>query len=131
MHFRHSNRQASRLRFSHHFHLIMSHSKTPSYHRRAVIGNASNFWLHSTQTVFGLTHPSSPTATEPSPQLRLYTTTTPITLSPAKTTLVIIDMQNFFLSPSFGRVEGAGHAAMENLLQFAIPAARKAGIRII
>lgn len=81
--------------------------------------------------VFGLTHPSSPTATKPSPRLRFNTTTTPITLSPAKTTLVIIDMQNFFLSPSFDRAEGAGHAAMENLLQFAIPAARKAGIRII
>ena len=43
----------------------------------------------------------------------------------------ITDMQNFILSLSFGRVEGAGHAAMEKLLQFVIPAARKAGIRII
>lgn len=40
-------------------------------------------------------------------------------------------MQNFFLSPSFGRAKGAGHAATEKLLEFAIPAARKAGIRII
>ena len=109
----------------------MSHSETPSYHRRAVIGNASNFWPHSTRTAFGLTHPSSPTATEPSPRLRFNTTTTPTTLSPAKTTLVIIDMHNFFLSPSFGRAEGAGHAAMEKLLQFAIPVAQKAGIRIV
>ena len=73
----------------------------------------------------------SPTATKPGPRLRLNTTTTPITLSPAKTAFVIINMQNIFFSPSFGRAEGAGHAAMEKLLQFAIPAARKAGTRII
>jgi nicotinamidase-related amidase len=40
-------------------------------------------------------------------------------------------MQNFFLSSAFGRKKGAGHSACEQLIQHAIPAARKAGIRII
>lgn len=40
-------------------------------------------------------------------------------------------MQNFFLSPALGRIPGAGHSACEHLIQHAIPAARKAGIRII
>ncbi|KAF2200898.1 Isochorismatase hydrolase [Delitschia confertaspora ATCC 74209] len=61
----------------------------------------------------------------------IQTTTAPITVSPSKTALVIIDMQNFFLSESFGRSKGPGHAATEKLINYAIPAARKAGIRII
>ncbi|KAH7408584.1 Isochorismatase-like protein [Phaeosphaeria sp. MPI-PUGE-AT-0046c] len=48
-----------------------------------------------------------------------------------KSALVIIDMQNFFLSSAFGRKQGAGHAASTQLIQHAVPAARKAGIRII
>ena len=40
-------------------------------------------------------------------------------------------MQNFFLSPAFGQTRGPGHAACDQLIQHAIPAARKAGIRII
>lgn len=40
-------------------------------------------------------------------------------------------MQNFFLSPSFGRKRGAGHDALDQLVKFAIPAARKAGIRVV
>ncbi|KAF2030706.1 Isochorismatase hydrolase [Setomelanomma holmii] len=46
-------------------------------------------------------------------------------------TLVIIDMQNFFLSEAFGKSKGPGHAACDQLVRNAIPAARKAGIRII
>jgi nicotinamidase-related amidase len=41
-------------------------------------------------------------------------------------------MQNFFLSPAFGRpLESAGHSALKQLVDHAIPAARKAGIRIV
>lgn len=53
-------------------------------------------------------------------------------ISPALTALIIIDMQNFFLSTSLGRsADGAGNMAGQCLLSTAIPAARKAGIRII
>ncbi|KAF2730663.1 Isochorismatase hydrolase [Polyplosphaeria fusca] len=50
---------------------------------------------------------------------------------PSKSALIIIDMQNFFLSPAFGRSEGAGHLAARNLQSHVIPAARKAGIKVL
>lgn len=54
------------------------------------------------------------------------------TIKPEITALVIIDMQNYFLSPALGRdPSGPGHAAMNTLLQSTIPAARKAGIRVV
>jgi nicotinamidase-related amidase len=41
-------------------------------------------------------------------------------------------MQNFFLSEAFGRDQkGSGHAACKQLVNYAIPAARKAGIRVL
>ncbi|KIV99380.1 uncharacterized protein PV09_08925 [Verruconis gallopava] len=49
----------------------------------------------------------------------------------SQSALVIIDMQNYFLSDAMGRARGAGHVAAENLIRYAIPAARKAGIRIV
>ncbi|KAJ4294166.1 hypothetical protein N0V90_007856 [Kalmusia sp. IMI 367209] len=109
-----------------------------SFARKALIGSPSNFWLHHTSIGFDLTHPSVPTApsSDPNgstsdPKLTIQTTTCPITISRAKSALVIIDMQNFFLSEAFGRQRGAGHAACDNLVTHAIPAARKAGMRII
>jgi nicotinamidase-related amidase len=109
----------------------MSSAPSTDSHCKAVIGSASNFWLHSSQTGFDLTHPSSPSEAVPGPKVTIQTTNTPITVSPSKSALVIIDMQNFFLSSAFGRQKGAGHAACEQLVKYAIPAARKAGIRII
>jgi nicotinamidase-related amidase len=97
-----------------------------------VIGSPSSFWLYSPSTGFDLTHPSTPTSPPINPRLTLSTTTSPITLDPAKTALIIIDMQNFFLSPAFGRnSKGAGHKAMDQLIKHAIPAARKAGVRVV
>jgi nicotinamidase-related amidase len=109
----------------------MSSSLPTEPHRKALIGSSSNFWLHSSQTGFDLTHPSSPSEPAPGPRVTIETTDTAITISPSKSALVIIDMQNFFLSSAFGRTKGAGHAACDQLIQHAIPAARKAGIRII
>jgi len=104
---------------------------SPPDRRRAVIGNASNFWLHSSKHGFDLTHPPHPSSPPSSPRLRLATTTTPITISPAKTALVVIDMQNFFLSEAFGRNRGKGHDACDRLVEFAVPAARRAGIQVV
>ena len=100
--------------------------------RHAVIGPPEgNFWLHSTINGFDLTHPSSPDAQQIHPRLPLQTTTARLTLDPSKTALVIIDMQNFFLSPNLGRSqESNGLKACDKLLRYAVPAARKAGIRI-
>jgi hypothetical protein len=105
-----------------------------STHRKAIIGSrtSSSFWLYDSQTGFDLTHPPTPTSPPSSPRLTLKTTTAPITICPTKSALVIIDMQNFFLSPQLGRlVDSKGLKAQQQLLKYAIPAARKAGIRII
>ncbi|MCJ1409878.1 hypothetical protein MMC19_003962 [Ptychographa xylographoides] len=104
-------------------------------HGRALIGNVPNHWMHSAKPpIFDLTRPSPPDFAVPSSKssIKLTTTTTPILISPALTALVIIDMQNFFISTDLGRPgDGAGNLAKRCLLTTAIPAARKAGIRII
>ncbi|KAK5651596.1 hypothetical protein OQA88_11869 [Cercophora sp. LCS_1] len=91
------------------------------------IGNRSNSWLFNPASGWDLTH--SPEAL--SPRLTLRTTTAPITINPTRTALIVVDMQNFFLSPVLGRAPGPGHAAYQVLLSTAFPAARRAGIRII
>jgi nicotinamidase-related amidase len=101
-------------------------------HHQAIIGNADNFWLYSSQTGFDLTHPSHPSSPAIEPRLTMPTDSKPVTIDPAKSALVIIDMQNFFLSPAFGRnTQGAGHQALKQLVDHAIPAARKSSIRIL
>ena len=102
---------------------------------RTVIGTPPNHWLHSpSPPTFDLTRPSPPKFTIPYPDasIRLPTNTSDVLLSPSLTALVIIDMQNFFLSTCLGRAaNGAGNRAGRRLLDGAIPAARKVGIRII
>src|SRR2546423_1642032 len=101
-------------------------------HRKGLIGSKSSFWLYDSESGFDLTHPSSPTAPPISPRVTIHTRTSPITIDPAKSALVIVDMQNFFLSPQLGRPKDSkGLKAQEQLLKYAIPAARKAGIRVI
>jgi nicotinamidase-related amidase len=109
----------------------MASSIPTTPHRKALIGTPSNFWLHSSQTGFDLTHPSDPSTPSTSPKVTIPTTTSDITISPAKSALVIIDMQNFFLSAYLGRARSSGHAACDALVQHAVPAARKAGIRVV
>ncbi|KAL8741747.1 MAG: hypothetical protein Q9190_005681 [Brigantiaea leucoxantha] len=102
---------------------------------RALIGTYPNHWLWSSSpAMFDLTRPPPPDYPRPSPKESIWikTTTTPIIISPSKTALVIIDMQNFFLSTALGRpVDSAGNQAAQRLIDTTIPAARKAGIRII
>ena len=95
-----------------------------------VIGNKSHFWLWTERDGFDLTRPDTPDAPQVLPRITLQTTYTPITIAPSKSALVIIDMQNFFLSHSLGR-KGEGHKAEAVLLEQALPAARKAGIQVI
>lgn len=98
----------------------------------AVIGNDDNFWLYSSKTGFDLTRPSNPTSSAILPRVAINTSSSPIVIDPAKSALVIIDMQNFFLSTAFERdLAGPGHKALKQLSSIAVPAARKAGIRII
>ncbi|EGP88783.1 uncharacterized protein MYCGRDRAFT_69761 [Zymoseptoria tritici IPO323] len=99
----------------------------PSRERNAIIGDSDNVWKYSSSSGFDLTHSETPSPSH----LTIKTTTTPIIIDPAKTALVIIDMQNFFLSPLLGRTEGPGHRASAQLLEHSIPACRSAGIRTI
>ncbi|KAI2475886.1 isochorismatase family protein [Pyrenophora tritici-repentis] len=107
-------------------------STTTKPHRKGLIGSPSNFWIHSSQSGFDLTHPETHSSPPSGKTHTIQTTTQPITIDASKSALVIIDMQNFFLSPAFGRNQkGPGHAACTQLITHAIPGARKAGIRII
>lgn len=87
----------------------------------------ANHWRYDKSTgLIDLTRDSS------SSSITLKTTTNPVRLSPDRTALVIIDMQNFFLSPALGRPErSAGLEAAQKLLETGIPAAREKGIRVI
>lgn len=108
----------------------MASTETP---QKAIIGNVNdgNFWIYHSETGFDLTRPTSLTTPQVVDSITLCTTTAKITIDPAKSALVIIDMQNFFLSPTLGRsTESKGLDAQRRLLDYAIPAARKSGIQV-
>jgi nicotinamidase-related amidase len=92
-----------------------------------IIGNTTNFWRYSSENGFDLTRQNDHQTCS---SISLQTATTPILIDPTRSALVIIDMQNFFLHPSV-RAHDTGLAASKKLLEYAIPAARKAGIQII
>ncbi|KAL5322051.1 hypothetical protein ACEPPN_010019 [Leptodophora sp. 'Broadleaf-Isolate-01'] len=97
-----------------------------------VIGGKENFWLHSELTGFDLTHPPTPTSTPVYPRISLNTTTERVAIDPSKTALVVVDLQNYFLSTSLGRPsDAAGLKVVDRLLKHAIPACRKAGIPVV
>lgn len=88
----------------------------------------ANHWRYDQSTgLIDLTRDASPSSF-----VTLKTTTNPVRLAPNRTALVIIDMQNFFLSPALGRPErSAGLDAAQKLLETGVPAARKKGIRVV
>ncbi|PNS15256.1 hypothetical protein CAC42_8257 [Sphaceloma murrayae] len=93
-----------------------------------IIGSSENYHVqHANYLDLTRAHCSDP-ATD---ALLLPTRTSPLLLSPARTALVVVDMQNFFLSQALGRRPGPGTAAASQLANVAIPAARKAGIRVV
>jgi nicotinamidase-related amidase len=101
-----------------------------SQEKPTVIGNSSNFWRYTVRDGFDLTHPETPSSPQVMPRLSMQTANTPMVIAPSKTALIVIDMQNFFLSSALGR-PGQGRAAEKMLLDFAIPAARKAHIQVV
>ena len=103
-----------------------------SLEQKEVIGGTKNFWLYSKSDGFDLTHPATPTSTPVFPRLVVETTTAPVAIDPSKTALVVVDLQNYFLSPLIGRPRDAvGLEAVERLSQYAIPACRKAKIPVL
>ncbi|MCJ1309170.1 hypothetical protein MMC25_002826 [Agyrium rufum] len=99
---------------------------------RLLVGTPPNHWLYTVSPpAYDLTRPSPPVYSSPKPEnaIRLRTTTEPIDLNPELTALVIVDMQNLFLSTA--PPDGPANLAKEALLKVAIPAARKLGIRVL
>lgn len=97
-----------------------------------VIGGEKNFWLYSEANGFDLTHPPTPTSPSIYPRIQLETTKGVIAIDPTKSALVIVDMTNYFLSPSIGRPsDSVAIKAMDELLKHAIPACRKASMPIV
>lgn len=97
-----------------------------------VIGGAASFWLYSKANGYDLTHPPSPDSPPVLPRLSLETTTGRVTIDPAKSALVVVDLQNYFLSPVLGRpADSDGLKVVDELLENAIPACRKAGIPVV
>ena len=101
--------------------------------QKALIGSVNDdFWLYDSETGFDLTRPTPPTRPPVKNAITLQTTTSPITIDPVKSALVIIDMQNFFLSPAIGRpADSKWLQAQGQLVEQAIPAAREAGIQVV
>ncbi|RSM16911.1 hypothetical protein CDV31_004249 [Fusarium ambrosium] len=97
-----------------------------------VIGGKNNFWLWSEETGFDLTHPDEPSSPPVYHRLSLTTSTEQVTIDPTKTALVVVDMQNYFLSPLLGRpYDGPGLIMAMKLEEQVIPACRRADIPII
>ncbi|KAJ8132116.1 hypothetical protein O1611_g1505 [Lasiodiplodia mahajangana] len=96
-----------------------------------VLGNSKNFWIWSKENGFDLTHPPTPHSKPIEPRLRLQCSLTPVVIDPAKTALLIIDIQNYDLHEALGNDNHNFYNAEEIVLRHAIPAARKSGIQII
>lgn len=105
--------------------------KTCVSEQLAFIGHKENFWLWTDVSGFDLTHPALPKLEPVKPRYALKTANSPIMIAPKKTALLIIDMQNAWLSRPPHCPRGPVHDAEDVLLKYGIPAARKAGILIV
>jgi nicotinamidase-related amidase len=109
---------------------MASNSPDEDGHRRATIGTGKDAWAYDSSTGFDLTRQTA--SDRPSkPGITIETTTAPVTIDPQQTSLVIIDMQNYFLSTACDRARGKGHDALAQLVEHAIPACRDAEIRVV
>ncbi|KAL7417053.1 Isochorismatase-like protein [Mrakia frigida] len=90
---------------------------------RIIIGELPNQWILD-EGVWDLTRASS------LPSIKINTTKLPIKIVPSKSALVIIDMQNFFLSPLL-RSHPTGLACVPPLLSSAVPAAISSGMHTV
>jgi hypothetical protein len=92
-----------------------------------VIGGAENFWLYSEKERYDKTHPAAPNSPKVYPRMTLPAQDSRPIIDSTKTALVVIDLQNYFLSPAFGRpTDSLGFQVVERLTEQAIPACRKA-----
>lgn len=105
---------------------------TSSKPGHVIFGSSDNFWFWSAHRGWDLTHPASRDAEPFASGMLLECDISNVTIDPGKTALLIIDMQNYSVSKSlYGDVPTQYTHAEDTITQFAIPAARKAGIQII
>jgi hypothetical protein len=116
----------------------MSTGKQPGWRTKplkdqspTVFGNSRNFWKSSKEEGFDLTLPPTPDSEPVEPRLKLQCALTAVAVDPAKTALLIIDLQNYDLHEPLGNDNPEFYRAEETILQYAVPAARETGIKII
>lgn len=102
-----------------------------SHPQRILVGTEDNTWIWSSEG-WDLIHPEDPSSNLSEDGVHLDCELVNIKINPAKTALVIIDMQNIGLNKALDPPAApAMYAAQDAILQYAIPAARKLGLQII
>ncbi|KAI4212724.1 MAG: hypothetical protein LQ351_004616 [Letrouitia transgressa] len=100
--------------------------------RKTMLGSPDNFWLWSPEEGFDLSRPPNPDSSPVSSSLRLECQVSNTTIDPAKTALLIIDVQNFTLGAALRNdLSPEMFEAEQAILKYGIPAARRAGIQIV
>ncbi|KAJ5762863.1 isochorismatase family protein [Penicillium manginii] len=98
---------------------------------RIVVGTGASTWIWSPEG-WDLTHPKDPHSSLTSNGVDLDCDLVNIKIDPAKTGLVIIDMQNIGLSKALdAATTPAMYDAQNAIIRYAIPAARKLGLQTI
>ena len=104
-------------------------TNTSSPDEKTLVGSPGNSWLWSPDEGFDLSRPPNPDSAPVPSSLRLECQVSNVTIDPAKTALLIIDLQNFTLSRALRTdLPPEVFEAEEMILSYGIPAARKAGI---
>ena len=97
-----------------------------------IIGGPKNFCIYSKDKEYDLTHSHTPKSPPIYPRIPLQTTNARVAIDPTKAALVVVDLQNYFLSPALGRPSDVvGIKVVDNLLKYAISACRQAAIPIV
>lgn len=111
---------------------ILSKTQNSFTSKKTVVGPPGNIWLWSVEEGYDLSRPMHPDSNPVPTSIRLECQVSNVTIDPAKTALLIIDLQNFTLSPALRNdLPKEIFEAEQILLEYGIPAARKAGIQII
>lgn len=112
--------------------MVTPETNTGPVGAQAKIGSADNFWLWSPENGFDLSRTQGHDVESSAPLVHLKCEISNVVIDPAKTALIIIDLQNFTLSSALRKdLALPMREAEEVLLKFGIPAARKAKIQII
>lgn len=109
-----------------------SGTNTPFTGKKTMVGSPDNFWLWSPDEGFDLSRPPNPDSAPVPSSLRLECQVSNVTIDPAKTALLIIDLQNFTLSQALRTdLPPEMFEAEKLIMNYGIPSARKAGIQIV